>query len=106
MSREAAPVTIVGMTLGLTLGGGLIIQEARSGRLSKRDVFFSVALMSLCHSLIEDTMLMALLGAHWPTILVGRLAFALVSVFILARLAGAVSEDAFDRFLVRTPDRQ
>ncbi len=106
MGPNAAPVTIVGMTLGLTLGGGLIIQEARSGRLSKRDVFFSLALMSLCHSLIEDTMLMALLGAHWSGTLVGRLAFALLAVFILTKLAGAVSEDAFDRFLVRAPDQQ
>ena len=106
MSKDAAPITIVGMTLGLTFGGGLIIREAQSGRLSKRDVFFSLALMSLCHSLIEDTILMTALGAHPSGILLGRITFSLVVVFLLVKLLGAVSEDLFDRFFVRAAGRK
>ncbi len=75
MGREAAPITIIGMTLGLSYGGGLIIQEAQSGRLSKQDVFSSVALMGLCHSIFEDTLLLMVLGAHVSGIFWGRLLF-------------------------------
>ena len=42
MSKNAAPITMIGMTLGLAYGGGLIIKEAKSGILSKKDA------ISLC----------------------------------------------------------
>ncbi len=101
MSRDAAPVTVIGMTLGITYGGGLIIQEARSGILSKRDVFFSMALMSLSHSLVEDTILMMLLGGHLSGILGGRVVFSLLAIFLLVRLLARLSEKTFERYFCR-----
>jgi hypothetical protein len=101
ISKTAAPVTIIGMTMGITYGGGLIIQEARSGRMAKRDIFFSLALMSLCHSLIEDTFLMIALGAHTSGVLWARLIFALMTVFLLVRVLTKVPESFFDRMLFR-----
>jgi hypothetical protein len=101
MGREAAPVTIIGMTLGLSYGGGLIIREAQSGRLSKRDIFCSIALMGLCHSLIEDTLLMMLLGGHISGVLWGRLLFSLTAVFLLGRLIRVLPPASFERYLVR-----
>jgi len=102
MSEAAAPVTIIGMTMGITYGGGLIIQEAKSGRMSKRDIFFSLALMGLCHSLIEDTILMVSLGAHVSGILLARAIFSVVVVFVLVKLTDRISERTFDRLLFRT----
>jgi len=90
MSKDAAPITIIGMTLGLSFGGGLIIQEARSGKLSGRDVFFSLALMGLCHSLIEDTAVMSALGAHPSGTLLARVVFSLAVVYLLVRLIALV----------------
>lgn len=101
MSRDAAPVTIIGMTLGLSYGGGLIIQEAQSGRLSKRDLFASVTLMGLCHSIFEDTLLMMVLGAHLSGIFWGRLIFSLLAIFLLVRLIHKMPEHLFERYLVR-----
>lgn len=101
MSRDAAPVTIIGMTLGLSYGGGLIIQEAQSGRLSKRDLFASVTLMGLCHSIFEDTLLMMVLGAHLSGIFWGRLIFSLLAIFLLVRLINKLPEHLFERYLVR-----
>jgi hypothetical protein len=101
MSRDAAPVTIIGMTLGLSYGGGLIIQEAQSGSLSRRDLFASVTLMGLCHSIFEDTLLMMVLGAHVSGIFWGRLIFSLVAIFLLVRLINKLPEQWFDRYLVR-----
>lgn len=101
MRREAAPVTIIGMTLGLSYGGGLIIQEARSGRLTPRDVFASIALMGLCHSIFEDTLVVMVLGAHVSGIFWGRLLFSLAAVFLLARLLNVLPQAWFERYLMR-----
>jgi hypothetical protein len=97
----AAPVTVVGLTLGLTYGGGLIIREAQSGKLSSRDVFFSLALLSLCHSLIEDTLLMMAIGAHISGVLFARVLFSLAVVFVLARLFARMPDEKFERLLTR-----
>lgn len=101
MGREAAPITIIGMTLGLSYGGGLIIQEAQAGALSKKDIFASIALMGLCHGLIEDTLLMMLLGGHISGIFWGRLIFSLLAIFLLGKLIKQLPAAVFERYLVR-----
>ncbi len=102
MTPAAAPLAIIGMTLGITYGGGLIIRHAQSGKLPKRDIFFSLVLMSLCHSIIEDTLLMLALGADISGVLIARLAFSLLVTFALVRILSRVSEAAFDKWLFRT----
>lgn len=93
IGRKAATVTVIGMTMGLAYGGGLIIHEAQSGKLSRRDIFASVSLMSLSHALIEDTLLLTLIGASpWGT-MVARLSFSLVVIAVLARVV-PIREDA------------
>ena len=101
MSREAAPVTIIGMILGLAYGGSLIIQEARSGSMSKRDIFMSLALMGLTHSVIEDTLLMAAIGGHMSGICWGRIAFSLVVVYVLHLIFRRMSDATFERYFFR-----
>lgn len=86
IGREATTVTVVGLTLGIAYGSGLIIHEARSGRVDQRDVLFSVSLMGLSHALFEDTMLMAMLGASSYGTFWGRLAFSLAVLAIFSRL--------------------
>ena len=84
--REAANITIIGTMLGLSYGAGLLIREARNGLLSRRDVFLTMGFLGLCHSIIEDTLLIMLLGADLSGILWARLVFALVVIGVLARL--------------------
>lgn len=86
LSKQASNITIIGITLGLSFGGGLLIKEAESGVLSSKDIFISMALLALCHSLIEDTLLILTLGAHLSGILWGRLAFTLVFVSMMSHL--------------------
>jgi hypothetical protein len=99
--REAAPVTIIGMMLGLSYGGGLIIQEARSGQLQNRDIYFSLALMGLSHSLVEDTLLMMVLGGDLSGILFGRVFFSLLIMFIMVKLMKNCPEQVFNRYFFR-----
>ncbi|EAS46404.1 putative membrane protein [marine gamma proteobacterium HTCC2207] len=86
IATAASNIIIVGLTLGLSFGGGLLINEARRGHIAGKDIFMSMAFLGLCHSLIEDTLLMLLLGADLSTIVFARLAFSLLAILALSRL--------------------
>jgi len=96
---KASTIAIIGVTLGISYGGGLIIKEARSGRIGKQDVFYSLTLMGLAHSLFEDTMIMVMIGGHLSGLLWTRVVVALCAVALLVRLTGRLSESFCDRFL-------
>ncbi len=85
IGKEATNVCVIGLTLGLSFGAGLLIDEAKSGRIKQRDILLSVCFLGLAHSVIEDTILILLLGADIMSILWGRLLFAFVVMIIIAR---------------------
>jgi len=99
IGEQAAYVTMVSFTLGLTYGGGLIIKEAKSGSMSHRDVFFSLGFMGICHSMIEDTLILLAIGAHISGILIFRTIFSVLLVALLVRLTASVPEKIFYRFM-------
>lgn len=99
IGEEASTITIVGMTLGLAYGGGLIIREAQSGRLGKKDVLYSLALMGLSHSLIEDTLLLMVLGASLSGIFWGRIVFSLLCVYLMVKIVSRFPESVLERWL-------
>lgn len=91
LSKNAAPITIIGVTLGLSYGGGLIINEAKSKKMREKDVFLSVCFMGLSHSLIEDTILMITIGASLAGILIGRVFFSILIMIVLVKLVSYLS---------------
>lgn len=98
---EAGTLTIVGMVMGLSYGGGLIMHEARSGKVADKDVFASLSLMGLSHSVFEDTLLMAVLGAHSSGLLWARVIFTLVVVALLVRAVTWLGDEFFYRRLFK-----
>ncbi|GAA0793091.1 nucleoside recognition domain-containing protein [Marinobacterium sediminicola] len=86
IAPNALSITLIGMTLGLAYGGGLLIREAEKGDIEPADVFCAISLLGLCHSLIEDTLLVLVMGADLSGILWARLAFALITIAIISRL--------------------
>ena len=100
MNKNAAPVTIIGMTLGLAYGGGLIIKETKSKLLTKKDTFLSLSLMGLSHSLIEDTLLTLSMGATIFGILFGRVLFTILLIVILIRIINRLSNKTFKKYFV------
>ena len=101
LNREIAPLTTIGVLLGLMYGGGLIIGESREKNFSLRAKTLALCWLSLSHGLIEDTGIMLALGANIWVILVGRLIFTLIVVRILATLwprsAEAIAKEASSR---------
>jgi hypothetical protein len=84
---KATMITIFGMLLGLAYGGGLIIAESRSGRVPAPDIFGSITLMALCHSLLEDTIILGSLGGSLWGLFAGRLAYSVILTAVISRAA-------------------
>jgi hypothetical protein len=91
MGRQAAPITVVGMVMGIGYGGALIIRETSTGKMAKEEVFNSMALMGLCHGLVEDTLVMAAIGGKFGGILWGRIVFSLIVTYVLVRFLRTLS---------------
>ncbi len=106
ISREATNLTIVGITLGISFGGGLLINEAKRGHIPARDVFTAVMLLNLAHSMIEDTILVLLIGADFVTIFWGRLVFAFVVIAVMSQILKRISEPTCQRYLYKSVQQQ
>lgn len=102
ISQSATNITIIGATLGLAFGGGLLINEAEKGHIAPRDVFTAIMLLNLLHSLIEDTLLILLIGADFNTIFWGRIIFSVIVIAILARVVNQLTPAFCERYLYRS----
>jgi spore maturation protein SpmB len=100
MSKNAAILPIIGMTLGLAYGGGVIVKEAKEKLISKKDIFLSFSFMGLSHSLIEDTILTLSIGASIFGIIFGRLIFTTLIMIIIVKLINIFSNKTFERFFM------
>ncbi|OEF09834.1 hypothetical protein [Vibrio genomosp. F10] len=102
ISKEATNLTIIGVTLGLSFGGGLLINEAKRGHIAARDVFTAIMLLNLLHSLIEDTLLIMLIGADFYTIFWGRLIFSVVVVALISLGLRRFSDKTCEKYFYRS----
>jgi spore maturation protein SpmB len=101
LSKDAAPVSIIGTTLGISYGGGLIINESKNKNLSKKDIFLSLSMMGLTHSIIEDTLLMLTIGAALSGILFGRIFFTIIIMILLIKLINFIPKSFFNKYFLR-----
>ncbi len=84
--KSAANTVIVGFTLGLTFGAGLLIRDIETGKLDRADAALVICFLGLCHGLIDDTLLVMLLGAHLSGALLARVLFATLLMGIYVHL--------------------
>lgn len=87
ISEEAIMVTVIGCVVGLSYGGGLILAESHSGRISPRDIFGAMMLMAVFHSLVEDTLVIWAIGGSLWWLLGARAVFSLALTALVTRLA-------------------
>jgi hypothetical protein len=100
ISKAVIPITVIGSTLGILYGGALIIKASEEQQLPKMEVFYAMTLMGLCHSLIEDSILMMSLGAHYSGVFLFRMIFAFTCTFLIVKITKALPKKWCEKFLV------
>ena len=95
MSDKVANIILIGLTLGISFGGGFLIEEAKKKEISKKDVFLSLSFLGLCHSIIEDTILILLLGSHISGILFFRFIYTVIVILIMKIILEVRFSDIF-----------
>lgn len=85
-TREALVPLIAGFLFGISYGAGVLIPEARSNLISKRQIFLVAVFLALCHAMIEDTLLFMAVGANGLYLFFSRLILAIVFTFLVSRL--------------------
>ena len=86
MSYKVANIILIGLTLGISFGGGFLIEESKKNNISKKDILLSLSFLSLCHSIIEDTILILLLGSHISGVLFFRFIYTVIIILLMRYL--------------------
>ncbi|MBL41643.1 MAG: nucleoside recognition domain-containing protein [Rhodospirillaceae bacterium] len=100
IGEKASTIAVVGVTLGVSFGGGLLIKEVSSGKIPRNDVFGVVCLINLFHSAFEDTSLMMLLNPSLIIILFGRAFFSILVVFFLMIIVKKLPDIFWEKYLI------
>lgn len=87
LSRQATFPLVVGLIFGIAYGAGVIIEAAKSGEISWRDLFLVNLFLSSCHAVIEDTALFFAIGADPWIILGGRFLLAVILTYLVSRMS-------------------
>ncbi len=77
---------VAGLILGITYGAGVLLKEARSGSLSKKDILFIGTFLMICHSIIEDTLLFVIFGANYWIMVLVRIILALLISYMVVKV--------------------
>ena len=86
ISKDATNIVIVGMTIGLQFGGGILIKEVKSGKIDRQSVFLAVSLLNVVHAIIEDTILMLAVGGHYSGVFFTRIIFGLLISLVIFKI--------------------
>lgn len=73
---------IVANILGLAYGAAIMIQESRSGKISREDIDLLNTHISIAHSNFEDLFLLSSVGGIWYVLLLSRWLMAMVLVWL------------------------
>lgn len=101
IKKSVIPLSLIGLTLGVAYGGALIIDESKKPEVTNRDILYSLTLMGLCHSMIEDTLLMYSLGGDVSGILFARILFAFLFTFFLVKITSRFRDEKFNFWFMK-----
>lgn len=86
--RDSIYPLVAGVIFGISYGGGVLIGESKSGRISANQAFLIAIFLGMCHAIIEDTLLFVAQGANGLVIISVRLLLAFMVVFVASILIG------------------
>jgi len=85
MSRNSGFPLMVGLLFGLAYGAGVIVQSAKEGNLTRKDMVLLSVFLATCHAVFEDVLIFAAIGANGWLILVARVAAGLLVTYAVSK---------------------
>lgn len=76
---------ITGIIIGLTYGAGVIIHSIRTANISRKEAFLILLFLSMCHAIIEDTLIFVVIGANGLVLIAFRFLLAIVLTYAVHR---------------------
>jgi hypothetical protein len=73
---------ITGIIIGLTYGAGVIIYSIRTSNTGRKEAFLILLFLSICHAIIEDTLIFVVIGANGLILIGFRFALAIVLTYL------------------------
>lgn len=86
ISEMSGVSLLFGVVFGLTIGAGAVIQSVKDYNIDKRSVFLITMFLSMCHAIIEDSIIFGAAGANIIILLATRIIAAVSITFILSRV--------------------
>jgi hypothetical protein len=77
-----------GVIIGLTYGAGVIIHAVHTSGMTKREAFLILLYLSVCHAVIEDTLVFVVIGANGLVLLAARFFLATLFTWLAQKLLG------------------
>jgi len=74
---------ITGIIIGLTYGAGIIIHSIRTSNINKKEAFLILLFLSVCHAMIEDTLIFVVIGANGFILIAFRFALAIILTYLM-----------------------
>lgn len=74
-----------GLTFGLAFGAGVILQQVREQKFTRRELALILLFLCVCHAVIEDTLIFIPLGINVLPLLLIRLVAAVALTVLIAR---------------------
>ena len=102
IEKNASTIVVVGLTIGLGFGGGLMIKEVKHGGVKQKDAVNALVFINLFHSLIEDTSLVMLLGPSLFIVLFVRAIFVLICVYLIILLLAKLPRGIFNKLILNS----
>lgn len=76
---------VTGVIIGLTYGAGVIIHSIRTSNVGKKESFLILLFLSICHAIIEDTLIFVVIGANGFILIAFRFVLAIILTYIIYR---------------------
>jgi hypothetical protein len=99
IGEQASTIIVVGFTLGLAFGGGLLMQNVKQGLMPAKSAAGALILINLFHSLFEDTAVLMLLGPSLFVILFARGIFVFAITWLIMRCLSSVNDKTFEKLI-------
>lgn len=84
MKQNTSMTMVAGLTIGLALGAGLMIQAKKEDGVSNKDMHLALLFLVACHAVVEDTLVFVPLGIPVLPLFIIRLTTAILLTMAIA----------------------